>query len=123
MKISKKQLNEVYKIIKSFDYVSEKSVIKENKLQLPSYMMQYVEKRLLGENKVVAGFKTKFVSYMIEEIADTFYLTRILDDGTETKVLLNSNDLKLINDITNVKVSEVKALVKKVDDEEKRFGL
>lgn len=123
MRINKKNLNEVHKIMKSFNYIPTQSALKENKLQMPSYMLKYIEKRLLNENKIVAGFKTKVVSYMIEEIADTFYLTRILDDGNETKVLLTSQDLVLINNLDDVKVSEVKALVKKVDDIEKRFGL
>jgi hypothetical protein len=123
MKVNKNNLNEVYKIMKSFNYYPKASEIKENKIKMPKHILKYTQERLLGENKIVAGFKTKYVSYMLEKVLDTFYLTRILADGDETKVLLTSEDLRLIKDFNDVKVPEVKALVKKIDDHEKRFGL
>jgi DNA-binding MarR family transcriptional regulator len=123
MKIKKNEIKKVNIIIESFGIRSAyKNGLKE-KLVLPSYLINYIEKRLTNKQNKIVSLKQKYVSYYLEEIDGLIYLTRVLGDGREIKVILNEEDLKLIKDIKNIQVEDIKALVKKIDDKEKRFGL
>jgi hypothetical protein len=123
MKIKKNEIEKVNIIIESFGIRSAYKTGLKEKLVVPSYLINYIEKRLTNKQNKIVSLKQKYVSYYLEEIDGLIYLTRVLGDGREIKVILNEEDLKLIKDIKNIQVEDIKALVKKIDNKEKRFGL
>lgn len=123
MIIKKEILNEVIKILESFDYVPKKSITEKNKIIIPKYLLSYIENRLNNKNVKIASYKTKFANFYVEFINHKFYLTRDLLDGKENKVVLQNDDLKLIKNVEKITKKEMKELVNKVEYEEKRFGL
>lgn len=123
MKINKNNLNEVLNIAQSFGHVILENEIKDNKVKLPKKVLRYMEARLSNTNNKSVTFKNKEGQFYLEFFDNNFFLTRVLKDGRETKVLLFEDDLKLIEDDTNIKIEDVKAIVHKVNHVEKRFGL
>jgi hypothetical protein len=123
MKINKNNLKEVLNIAQSFGHVILENEVKDNKVKLPKNILRYIEARLSNKNNKSAMFKNKEGQFYIEFFNNSFFLTRVLEDGRETKVLLFEEDLNIIKDNENITVDDVEALVHKVNYIEKRFGL
>jgi hypothetical protein len=123
MKINKNNLKEVLNIAQSFGHVILENEVKDNKVKLPKNILRYIEARLSNKNNKSAMFKNKEGQFYIEFFNNSFFLTRVLEDGRETKVLLFEEDLNIIKNNENITVDDVEALVHKVNYIEKRFGL
>jgi len=124
MIINKNKLNEVHKILRSFSYVPKNSLLESKKVSLPDYIVAYLENKENGNIKLSPVYETSYAKYYVEYYNNSFMFVReIKDEDRETRLVLSVDDLPLIKDIQNITLKDVKALVKKIEKEEKRFGL
>ena len=122
MKFNKKQIKESYKIFNSFSYTPSTNLTEGKKIKMPAYLVKYLENKKANTIKISKAYKDMGTTYHVEYYDNIFIFVRVVDDN-ESRVVLTPKDLELINDKENITVADVKALVKKVSTNEKRFGL
>ena len=125
MKVKKKNLTEALKIIESFTF-KKNQYGKDNKTNIPKYILRYTEARLNEADTYTKGlleYKTEDATFYLEYFEGNFYLTRKLPDGRETKLLLSDKDIDMIKDASNITKKDLAKLVNKIEVKEKRFGL
>lgn len=117
-----KRLTESLKIIESFSY-RRNTYNEEKKAKIPAYILRYVENKLNGKNKSLVEHKMNDAIFYLEYFEGNFYITRRLEDGRETKLMLSDEEILMIKDTNNITKQDLIKLVNKIDVKEKRFGL
>lgn len=124
MLINKNKLKRIEEVLESFRYIPKTMLSESKKLSLPKHIVTYLENEAAGRIQVSPPYNIQnVVEFFVEFFDDVFLLARKLKDGRINRIMLTPEDMKLIRDVNNIELQDVKALVDKIDKEEKRFGL
>ena len=124
MKIKKSQINKINELVKLFNSSELAEVKFENgKLRGPRFALKYIKDKVKGSiNESKDGFKPQVIQFpgegnegmqiLVEKSGDTFFLTRLLDEGKNKRLrVLESRDLALIPNVKDIKPKDIKRVL------------
>lgn len=116
-KFKKRQLNEAYDFLESTGLTLAERTKKENKVFLPKYAIRFLESKENGNFYKSPIYKIQNTEYHIEGVGVDYYVVRTLlkDDNAQRRVLLSTEQLEEIKDLSDIKEKEVKSIVGKIN--------